>query len=336
MTQDHIYKLIFPEARKAELETHMPDLKPMGFTEVAGRTLYSLISAGTEINQYLGVCYQMGLPWGTFPINPGYAAVFQIEAVGGDVSDLRAGDLAFCMGPHSSYQRLPREAVIPVPAGLNPEIAPFARLMNITMSTLTTTTARPPAKVLVTGLGPVGFMGALIFARCGYEVIACDPIESRCQRLREAGIKEVYSQVPVDDPAIKGQIDLVLECSAHEQAVLDGLSVIGRGCEVVLVGVPMPRKTEMYAQEIIYKVFRNFGVLRSGTEWEVPNYPADYRKNSIFGNQAAALKWLREGSIKVDGLYSKVSPKDAQKIYENLVERRYGQVGIVLDWTTIY
>lgn len=336
MMQDHEYKLIFSEVQQAELAAFQPDRTSIGPTEVAGRTLYSLISAGTEINQYLGVCYQMGLPWGTFPIHPGYAAVFQIETVGGEVSDLKAGDLAFCMGPHHSYQRFPREAVIPVPVGLNPEIAPFARLMNVTMTTLTTTTARPPAKVLVTGLGPVGFMGALIFARCGYEVIACDPIESRCQKLREAGIKEIYSKVPVDDPAIKGKIDLVLECSAHEQAVLDGLSVIKKGAEVVLVGVPMPRKTEMYAQEVIYKVFRNFGVLRSGTEWEVPNYPVDYRKNSIFGNQAAALKWLQEGSIKVDGLYTKVSPKDAQQIYQNLVHRRYGQVGIMLDWTTIH
>ena len=85
-----------------------------------------------------------------------------MEAVGSEVRSLRVGDRAFCMGPHRSFQRVAAEAAVPLPAGLAPEVAVFCRLMGVTMSTLTTTTARPPELVLVTGLGPVGHLGARI------------------------------------------------------------------------------------------------------------------------------------------------------------------------------
>src|SRR5947209_1491064 len=77
--------------------------------------------------------------------------------------------------PQERDERAARERALPVPEGLAPEHAVFARLMGVSMSTLTTTRARPPAKVLVTGLGLVGHLAAKIFAACGYEVTACDP-----------------------------------------------------------------------------------------------------------------------------------------------------------------
>ena len=47
---------------------------PVGLDEVAGKTLVTLISAGTELaSAYLG---------SNFPSTPGYAAVFQVEEVG--------------------------------------------------------------------------------------------------------------------------------------------------------------------------------------------------------------------------------------------------------------
>jgi len=76
--------------------------------------------------------------------------------VGQDVADVRAGDLMFGMGPHRSFQRFARADVLPLPPGLSPASAVFARMMGVTMSTLVTTTARPPARVLVSGLGLVG------------------------------------------------------------------------------------------------------------------------------------------------------------------------------------
>ena len=106
----------------------------VGPDEVAGKTLVTLISAGTELaSAYLGE---------NFPATPGYAAVFQVEEVGENVQAIQPGDLAFCMGNHRSYYRVKADQLLLVPEGLPPEVAVFARMMGVSMTTLTTTAAK--------------------------------------------------------------------------------------------------------------------------------------------------------------------------------------------------
>lgn len=318
------HAIVITAREHAELqEVPRPD-QPLGPNEVEGRTLATLVSTGTE----LAACYQAQ----AFPQWPGYAAVFQVEAVGSQVRDLRVGDCAFCMGPHRSFQRVPQEAAVRVPHGLAPETAVFCRLMGVTMSTLVTTTARPPDTVLVTGLGPVGHLGARIFATCGYRVIACDPSEARRQVALQAGLPAVLPQVPVDDPDVAGKVALVLECSGHEAAVLDGCRTVRKRGEVVLVGVPWRQHTQMSAHTLLDAVFHRYAVLRSGWEWEVPPHPQDFRTGSIYGNFAAALQWLAEGRITVDGLYRVASPSHAQAVYQDLLHQRWTHLAAVFTW----
>jgi threonine dehydrogenase-like Zn-dependent dehydrogenase len=296
----------------------------LGPHEVTGRTLATLISAGTE----LAGAYQ-----GTrFPTTLGYAAVFEVEAVGAEVSGLSVGDLAFCMGPHRSFQRQSRDRVVPVPAGLTPEVATFARMMSVSMSTLTTTTARPPQIVVVTGLGLVGHLAAQIFDRCGYEVIACDPVPSRRAFAEEAGLRRVLADVPLDDPHVAGHVALVLECSGHEAAALAGCRVVRERGEVAQIGAPWRRQTEITAHEILHAVFHNYVVLRSGWEWELPLHESDFRTGSIFANLAVALQWLAEGRIRVDHLFTRVAPREAQQAYQDLLHRRGERLAVVFDW----
>ena len=132
------YAVTFTERETAKLLPVEIDTDAIGANEVAGHTLATLISAGTELNSgYLG---------NNFPRQSGYAAAFKVEKVGENVADISPGDLAFCPGNHASYQRKPASQVIRLPDNLTPEIAVFARMMGVSMTTLTTTSARPPAK----------------------------------------------------------------------------------------------------------------------------------------------------------------------------------------------
>jgi len=320
----------FTALETAQLVEVQADDRPLDAQEVTGRTLKTLISSGTEL-----ACYQGQLCNTTFPMQPGYAAVFQIKEIGGDVTAFKPGDLAFCMGPHRSFQRAAQQDALQLPPGLPPEVAVFARLMGVSMSTLTTTTARPPAIVLVSGLGPVGHLAAKIFHRCGYEVIAVDPIDSRRALLKNSGIERVFPRVPLDDSSIAKQVALVVECSGHEQALLDACNVVMKRGEVAMVGVPWSRKTNLPAHELLYSIFHNYVVLRSGWEWEVPRFPLDFQTGSIHGNFAAALKWLAEGSVSIEGLYEAASPHDAQQVYQNLQHTRSDQLAVVLDWEAV-
>jgi threonine dehydrogenase-like Zn-dependent dehydrogenase len=299
--------------------------RPLGPREVTGRTLATLVSAGTELaGAYTGT---------SFPRVPGYAAVFEVEAVGGEVEDLRAGDVAFCMGPHRSYQRAAREGVLPVPAGLTPEQAVFARMMSVSMSTLTTTTARPPAKVLVMGQGLVGQLAAKIFASCGYRVTACDPSAARREMAERAGIAPVVAAVSPENPELAGQVALVLECSGHEAGALDGCRVVRKRGEVVLIGSPWVRRTEIFAHELLSLVFNRYVVLRSGWEWELPLQPAEFRTGSLLENLAAALRWLAEGRVRVDGMSQRMAPGECQAAYQGLLHGRLERLAVVFDWT---
>jgi threonine dehydrogenase-like Zn-dependent dehydrogenase len=313
-------------AEHAELLPDPRPQPPLALDEIAGTTLASLISPGTE----LAYNYQGK----DFPSYPGYAAVFQVEETGSEITGIQAGDLALCMGNHSSRQRAKKGEFVRLPDGLTAEAAVFARLMAVTMATLTTTRARPPGRVLVTGLGPVGHLGAQIFAAGGYTVLACDPVAER-RRLAESRGLATSEKILVEDSAWKEQADLVLECSGHEQAVLDGCRMVRKGGEVVLVGVPWKRRTELSAQELLSLVFHRYVVLRSGWEWELPAQRADFRPNATWQNLEAATRWLADGRVRVDGLYALHSPRDCQQVYQSLLHGKAGELTAVFDWRQI-
>jgi NADPH:quinone reductase-like Zn-dependent oxidoreductase len=172
------------------------DDRPLAGHEVAGRTLVSLISPGTETS-----CSGFHLA-AERPRVGGYAAVFEIAAVGAAVRGWAVGQRALCFGPHASWQRRAESDLVAVPEDLPVDQAPFARLMGVGWSTLTTTTARPPDRVLVLGLGLVGNLAAQLFQAAGYVVTAVDPNASRRQLAERCGIGDVR-------PSAAGQGDLV-------------------------------------------------------------------------------------------------------------------------------
>src|SRR5438552_2452709 len=118
MSSDLEFAVTFTAREQAELLPVERDARPLGPHEICGRTLATLVSAGTELaGGYLGT---------SFPRVPGYAAVFEVEEAGSEVTGIGVGDQLFSMGPHRSYQRVTQEQAVPVPEGLDPAHAVFA------------------------------------------------------------------------------------------------------------------------------------------------------------------------------------------------------------------
>ena len=297
----------------------------LGVNDVRGRTICTLISPGTELAwNYSGT---------TFPTFPGYAAVFAAMEIGAKVKGVSKGDLLFCMGRHCSFQQVEARAARPIPRELTPEKAVLARLMGVSMTTLMTTTARPSDRVLITGAGPVGFLAAQMFALSGYDVLVVEPDAVRRHHVVQSGIRSVFAKTPFADASIGGTVALVVECSGHEQAVLDACRVVRKRGEVVLVGVPWRRQTDAFAHELLSLVFHNYVVLRSGWEWELPHHAADFSPHSIHTGFDSALRWLADGRIRTDGLITQADPRDAQRAYQDLLHRRAEGLFTVFDWT---
>ncbi|MFH1377652.1 MAG: zinc-binding alcohol dehydrogenase [Planctomycetota bacterium] len=303
------------------------DESPLKPDEIAGRTLATVVSAGTELAYF----YQSRER--TYPCFPGYAAVFEIDQTGSDVADLRIGDRVFCMGGHASRQRCKRIDAVRIPDGLKPEAAACARLAGISMTTLVTTPVRPPETVLITGLGPVGNFAAQAFRNGGYRVIGIDPSPVRRQTAADCGLTDIRESVPDETDPIAGTVGLIAECSGHEQATLDALRVIRKRGEIVLIGVPWRKRTEATAFDILNKVFHQYAVIRSGWEWELPLRAAPFQPASIFGNIQGALDWIADGRIITKGLLESRSPLDAPAVYRALNSGATDRLIQAFDWT---
>jgi 2-desacetyl-2-hydroxyethyl bacteriochlorophyllide A dehydrogenase len=310
--------------RHVEL-VEIDDAQP-GPEDVAGSTVVTLISPGTELAYFASEELEATQPDGR-PFVPGYAAVFRIDELGDEVHGFTAGQLAFCMGSHRSRQCHAAKAILPVPTGLDPAQAVFARLAGVSMTTLVTTTARPPGPVLVLGLGLVGNLAAQVFQAAGYDVTAVDPIEPRVSVAHASGIRDARTAIQAAIPPPR----LVLECSGHEEATLQACRLVRQGGEVVLVGVPWRQRSQATAHQLLHEVFHRYVRLRSGWEWELPVRDEPSSSGSILANHDLALQWIAEGKLRVDGLAEDVRPVDAQHAYEALL-RQDGALTRCLRW----
>lgn len=315
--------ILFTDKKQAVLgEIPIPEQAAPG--HVLGRTLYSLISPGTELQYYLREH--------SIPTQSGYAAVFQIEKIGEGVTSCRVGDVAFCMGSHKSYQHVACEEVVLIPDHLDPSIAILTRLMNIGMTALMTTRALPGSKVLVTGAGPVGLLAALVFQRNGYEVFISDPVESRFRAALEAGVRQGAASLPIEDVEWYGNTSLLLECSGHEAAVLSGCDLLRKGGEAVLAGVPWQQTVDLSAHQLLSLIFHRYILLRSGWEWELPRFTQDFLPASTQANFQLGIQWLSEGLLDPHPYTKIISPIEANNTYAGLADRSIKELFVIFDW----
>jgi threonine dehydrogenase-like Zn-dependent dehydrogenase len=321
------FALRIPAPGRVELQP-FSDGSPLPDDGIEGPALASAVSPGTE----LACAYSKQDP--AQPASgSGYAMVFRVKRAG-PASGFAVGDVAFCMAGHQSWVRKAGPRAFRVPAGVDPADAALARLAGVSWSTLTTTKARPPARVAVTGLGIVGNLAAQIFAASGYRVLACDPVAERRALLAGRGI-ELRDRLPLEDPEWVNHTDLVVECSGHEAAALDACRLVAKGGEVVLVGVPWVKRTELPAFDVLHAVFHRYVHLRSGWEWEVPFDPTDFRSGSIRANITGAMSWFASGRLSSQGIVRRVDPRECDAVYRELKEQRGGYLTAVFDWTRL-
>lgn len=327
-------EIIIPARQTFTLQPY--DDLPLQRGEIRGRTLCTLISQGTEIGWANG---------DTFPIRPGYAAVFEVEEIGEGVPGVKRGERRFAMGYHRSTQTHAAKDTLRLPEGMKPETAVIARLMGVSMTTLMTTKARPGDRVIITGAGPVGFLAAHLFRIGGYRVTVVDPDALRRRQLEQSGIVDTRAAMPLDDPNLQGRVALVVDCSGHEGAVLEACNIVRRMGEVVLVGVPWRKHTDLTAHDITNAVFFKHVTLRSGWEWELPMHDRSFlweellegynnSPHSIFSGFSNALEWLSEGSIPLDGLVYHATPENPERLYADIMARHIDEPFIAFDWVS--
>jgi threonine dehydrogenase-like Zn-dependent dehydrogenase len=300
------------------------DDEPLGANEVRGRTIATLVSPGTEFASAFAPPDPDAV---TYPAAIGYASVFEVDEVGAGVAAHRPGDVVFFPGPHRSVQRADEAAAIAVPAGLDPFVAVFARMIAVPMAALVTTTARPGDRVGISGLGLVGNLGAQAFHASGYRVTAWDPIAARRNAV-PAGVRTLSSAADGDG----AEYALVVEASGHDGAAIEAAKVLARNGELVLTGTPWARRTDATAHELLHLIFHRYLHVRSGWEWQLPTERTDFRVGSVRSNFRQALAWLESGAVDVGGLARVFPPQEAQTAFDALADRTQPHLTVAFDW----
>lgn len=184
--------------------------RPLGPGEVRVKTLYSGISAGTELTQYRGSNPYLTKTWDasrrlflksesdhgtlTYPVrNWGYEEVGRIEERGPEAQDLPEGALVYGKWGHHSRVILGadylRERLLP--PGLDPVMGIFSQIGAIALNGILDSSIRLGETVAVFGLGIVGNLVGQLAKASGARVIGVDLLAQRLDTAREVGFDVV-------------------------------------------------------------------------------------------------------------------------------------------------
>jgi 2-desacetyl-2-hydroxyethyl bacteriochlorophyllide A dehydrogenase len=301
----------------------------LGDHEVVLRTHFSLISPGTELAYWEGE-QDLGHRILPYPFHPGYAAVGEVLEAGSKAG-VQSGQSVLAHTQHQSTTRFDarRTVCLPLPERIDPALAPFGRLGQVSAVSIHLMQARPGDTAAVVGLGLVGNCAAQLLRCAGLRVIGIDTNQERRTLAEQCGIT-----VPADE-AVAAHGDTcsaVLECSGAAGGVLAALSLARSHGEVFLVGAAWKRDPSVIAADLVRPVFNKYLALRSGWEWQIPLY-GDGPEGSIARSSAWVLNCIQDGTFRARELITDIiRPQEIEAAYNGLLTEPSKHMGVIIQW----
>lgn len=236
------------------------DLTPSG-VQIA--TLYSGISAGTELSYYRGTNPYLDKHWDTdqrifrrvgdgggtaslsYPVDgKGSEEVGVVVEVGSEVVDVATGEVVWGKWGHRSstvkpaaYARVRR-----LPAGANPMLGIFSQIGAIALNVVLDADIHVGETVAVFGLGVPGQIAAQLARLNGAEVIVVDPHDSRLRTAQALGAAHTVNasggEVGERIRELTGGrgADVALEVTGKYGALHEAIRSVGYSARVVTAG----------------------------------------------------------------------------------------------------
>jgi threonine dehydrogenase-like Zn-dependent dehydrogenase len=342
--------VVFPAPREVAVEhTEAGEVGPQ---QVRLRTLYSGISAGTELTQYRGTNPYLHKQWdstqrlfraGTgdslaYPIRTlGYEEVGEVAEVGAEVADIAVGSLVFGTWGHRSAHVADADYVRArlLPAGLEPILGIFSHLGAIALNGVHDAQIRIGETVAVFGLGALGQIVAQLARASGARVIAVDLLDDRLALARELGAHEtLHAGREAVAETIKAQTggrgaDVCLEVTGATAALHEAIRAAAYSARVVAMGFFQGEARGLQLGEEFHHNRINLVCSQiSGTSPEL-----SYRWDRLRLWQTA-IGLQAEGVLNLRPLISHVTPyTEAAALYALLDAQPESVMQAVLDFT---
>lgn len=246
----------FTSVRVAEVVDE--ESKPLAPDEVRIGTLYSGISAGTELTAYRGTNAYMTKKWDEkqrlfvdgstsfeYPVNGwGYEEVGEVTEIGSDVSTVKVGDVVWGTWGHrtETVQKEERAAKRILQAGTDARVGIFSQIGAIALNVVLDGDIHVGETVVVFGLGVPGQLVAQLARLNGARVIGVDGVASRRELALRLGADLVLD--PTDGPVAErvreltdGRgADVVLEVTGNYHALHEAIRTVAYNSRVCVAG----------------------------------------------------------------------------------------------------
>lgn len=341
----------FPAPRTVELHEY-PDL-PLQPQEVRLKTLFSGISAGTELSAYRGSNPYMHKQWDrnrrlfvpsekasmNYPVTGwGYEEVGTVSEVGSEVSSVSVGDVVYGTWGHRSHhvvnETYAKDRI--VPKGLEPLFGIFSQIGAIALNGVHDARLRIGETVAVFGLGVPGQIVAQLAKRSGVRVIGVDMLTHRldlAQQLeavdvalnaREGGIAERIKEITDGHGA-----DVSIEVSGSTLALQEAIRATAYSAKVIAMGFYQGSATGLFLGEEFHH--NRINVVCSQIFGVDPELT--YRWNQLRLAQTV-MRLQAEETLNLRPLITRVFPlEDAAEAFRLLDEDPQDTLQVVLDFT---
>jgi 2-desacetyl-2-hydroxyethyl bacteriochlorophyllide A dehydrogenase len=317
------------------------DPSRLGPREVAVRTEFTVISAGTECAYYLGNDPRALQPgqWGAYPWNPGYTGIGRVLAVGAEVGDYRAGERVVGRFPHRSHTVIEAgDRIAPAHPDVKPEHAAWIGILSICMTPMQMLRNDPLPSVGVWGQGIIGNLVGQLLRRAGGRVVGIDPLAARRQLSRRCGIRDTLDPSDarfagaVNDLTRGEGFDIGIDTTGAAAVTLSVPAQIRRRGQMVLM-THWRSQPVVDASEFIEQIFRK-GIELHGAHETAPHSEPWSRPGVAQQRNWRKLQHeLATGGLAIDPLISHViKPGQCKQAYDGLCFDREHWWGVVVDW----
>ncbi|MEV0597476.1 zinc-dependent alcohol dehydrogenase [Nonomuraea cavernae] len=253
-----MHVISFEEPGRVRVGLEPPaDLQP-GCVRV--RTIYSGVSAGTELTAYRGTNPYLGRKWDTerrlfvdgqthaYPLTGwGYQEVGEVVEAAPDVAGPPVGSLVWGIWGHRAEAVVPAERLAGhlLPPGADPLTGVFARVGAIALNAVHAADVHLGDQIAIFGQGVIGLLATRMAVLSGARVVAADAIPARLELARQYGAAETFdvSSGDVGSGSVAEYVrkriegaDTAIELSGSHQGLHEAIRTVRRGGRVVAAG----------------------------------------------------------------------------------------------------
>jgi threonine dehydrogenase-like Zn-dependent dehydrogenase len=234
---------------------------PLKPNEVRLQTLYSGISAGTELTHYRGSNVYLHRLWKesnrlflrnqataskTYPIfGSGYEECGKVVEIGPEVSRVKEGSIVYGTWQHRTHHVVSEEYAASriLPANLDPMLGIFSQMTAIAYNGILDAAIRLGETVVIFGLGVPGQICAQMAKRSGARVIGIDLVDMRLKMAKDNGWIDIALKANEGDTAEKIKeltankgADVAIEVSGSYAALHEAIRSVAYSAKVIALG----------------------------------------------------------------------------------------------------